>query len=111
MTEVAHGNDAAAIETTAVHDRERDGFVLHTRTRGAEVHAQHQSRRRPKTGLVAARLLADGTDHGVFLFLVPLTDDVQALPGVRVRRLPARMGSPVDHCLTSFDRSSSGARR
>ncbi len=58
----------------------------------------------PKSGVVAARLLADGTDHGVFLFLTPLTDAHRALPGVRVRRLPARMGSPVDHCLTSFDR-------
>ncbi|NEE15252.1 acyl-CoA oxidase, partial [Streptomyces sp. SID7499] len=58
----------------------------------------------PKSGVVAARLLVDGADHGVFLFLVPLTDAHRALPGVRVRRLPTRMGSPVDHCLTSFDR-------
>ncbi|MFD4694373.1 acyl-CoA dehydrogenase [Streptomyces sp. NPDC058463] len=104
-TEVAHGNDAASLETTATYDRERDGFVLHTPNAGAQKFMPNTSPAGgPKTGLVAARLLADGTDHGVHLFLVPLTDDVQALPGVRVRRLPARMGSPVDHCLTSFDR-------
>ncbi len=104
-TEVAHGNDAAAVETTATYDRERDGFVLHTPNSGAQKFMPNTSPAGgPKTGVVAARLLADGTDHGVFLFLAPLTDATSALPGVRVRRLPARMGSPVDHCLTSFDR-------
>lgn len=103
-TEVAHGNDAAAVETTATYDRARDGFVLHTPHAGAQKFMPNTSPAGgSKTGLVAARLLADGADHGVFLFLVPLTDDTRALPGVRVRRLPARLGSPVDHCLTSFD--------
>ncbi|MFJ8865243.1 acyl-CoA dehydrogenase [Streptomyces sp. NPDC102473] len=104
-TEVAHGNNAAAMETTATYDRERDGFVLHTPNAGAQKFMPNTSPAGgAKSGLVAARLVADGGDHGVRLFLVPLTDDTQALPGIRVRRLPARMGSPVDHCLTSFDR-------
>ncbi|MFF1648032.1 acyl-CoA dehydrogenase [Streptomyces sp. NPDC058240] len=103
-TEVAHGNDAAAVETTAEYDRERDGFVLRTPHAGAQKFMPNTSPAGgPKTGLVAARLLVDGADQGVFLFLVPLTDGVQALPGVRIRRLPTRTGSPVDHCLTSFD--------
>ncbi|MEV6162675.1 acyl-CoA dehydrogenase [Streptomyces sp. NPDC052052] len=103
-TEVAHGNDAAAVETTASYDRERDGFVLHTPHAGAQKFMPNTSPAGgPKTGLVAARLLVDGTDQGVFLFLVPLTDAERALPGVRVRRLSARLGSPVDHSVTSFD--------
>ncbi|MEV5293718.1 acyl-CoA dehydrogenase [Streptomyces sp. NPDC053741] len=103
-TEVAHGNNAAAMETTATYDRERDGFVLHTPNAGAQKFMPNTSPAGgAKSGLVAARLVADGADHGVRLFLVPLTDDAEALPGVRVRLLPARMGSPVDHCLTSFD--------
>ncbi|WP_241778518.1 acyl-CoA oxidase, partial [Streptomyces sp. AcH 505] len=103
-TEVAHGNDAAAVETTATYDRERAGFVLHTPHAGAQKFMPNTSPAGgPKSGVVAARLLVDGTDHGVFLFLTPLTDAVRALPGVRVRRLPPRIGSPVDHCLTSFD--------
>ncbi|MET7860648.1 acyl-CoA dehydrogenase [Streptomyces sp. NPDC005318] len=104
-TEVAHGNDAVAVETTATYDRARDGFVLHTPHCGAQKFMPNTSPAGgPKTGLVAARLLADGADHGVFLFLVPLTDEARPLPGVRVRRLPPRLGSPVDHCLTAFDR-------
>ncbi|WP_335933160.1 acyl-CoA dehydrogenase family protein [Streptomyces sp. PTD5-9] len=104
-TEVAHGNDAAAIETTARYEPARDGFVLDTPHAGAQKFMPNTSPAGgPKSGLVAARLLADDADHGVFLFLVPLTDAGRALPGVRIRRLPARMGSPVDHSLTSFDR-------
>ncbi|MYY05680.1 MULTISPECIES: acyl-CoA dehydrogenase [unclassified Streptomyces] len=103
-TEVDHGNDAAAIETTATYDPVRDGFVVHTPHCGAQKFMPNTGPAGgPKSGLVAARLIADGTDHGVFLLLVPLTDAARPLPGVRVRRLPARMGSPVDHCLTSFD--------
>ncbi|WP_413252910.1 acyl-CoA dehydrogenase [Streptomyces brevispora] len=103
-TEVAHGNDAAAVETTATYDPARDGFVLHTPHLGAQKFMPNTSRAGgPKTGLVAARLIVGEADHGVFLLLVPLTDSFRALPGVRIRRLPARMGSPVDHCLTSFD--------
>ncbi|MEU9459502.1 acyl-CoA dehydrogenase [Streptomyces sp. NPDC048312] len=104
-TEVAHGNDAAAVETTAEYDRERDGFVLCTPHAGAQKFMPNTGPAGgPKTGLVAARLLVDGADQGVFLFLVPLTDEGQPLPGVHIRRLPTRTGSPVDHCLTSFDR-------
>lgn len=104
VTEVAHGNDAAAMETTATYDRATDTFVLHTPGPGAQKFMPNTSPvGGPKTGVVAARLVVDGTDEGVFLFLVPLTDADRTLPGIRVRRLPARMGSPLDHSLTSFD--------
>ncbi|MFE3828903.1 acyl-CoA dehydrogenase [Streptomyces sp. NPDC059092] len=104
-TEVAHGNDAVALETTATYDRVRDGFVLHTPHAGAQKFMPNTSTTGgAKSGVVAARLLVDGTDHGVFLFLAPLTDGSRTLPGVRVRLLPERYGSPLDHCVTSFDR-------
>ncbi|OKI41316.1 acyl-CoA oxidase [Streptomyces sp. TSRI0281] len=104
LTEVAHGNDAAAVETTAVYDRGTDSFVLRTPSAGAQKFMPNTS---PvggaKTGLVGARLIVDGADQGVFLFVVPLTDAAGVLPGVGVRRLPARLGSPLDHSLTWFD--------
>ncbi|MFE3739977.1 acyl-CoA dehydrogenase [Streptomyces sp. NPDC059134] len=104
-TEVAHGNDAVALETTATYDRARDGFVLHTPHAGAQKFMPNTSTTGgAKSGVVAARLLVDGADHGVFLFLAPLTDGARPLPGVRVRLLPERFGSPLDHCVTSFDR-------
>ncbi|MFI7406879.1 acyl-CoA dehydrogenase [Streptomyces sp. NPDC049541] len=103
-TELDHGNDAAALQTTCQLDRETDEFVLHTPTVGASKFMPNTSSiGGPKSAVVAARLLVDGRDEGVFLFLTPLHDETGPRPGVRIRPLPERVGSPVDHCLTSFD--------
>jgi acyl-CoA oxidase len=104
-TELGHGNDAAALETVADYDRTDATFVLHTPGPSAQKFMPNTSPAGgPKSALVAARLRVDGRDHGIFLFLTPLSDDAGPLPGVTVRPLPLRPGSPVDHCLTSFDR-------
>ncbi|MEU3959108.1 acyl-CoA dehydrogenase [Streptomyces buecherae] len=103
-TELAHGNDAAALETVATYDPAQRTFTLHTPHSGARKFMPNTgSVGGAKSGLVAARLLVEGQDQGVFLFLVPLTDAAGPLPGVTVQPLPLRPGSPVDHCLTSFD--------
>ncbi|MFD9906057.1 acyl-CoA dehydrogenase [Streptomyces sp. NPDC059063] len=103
-TELEHGNDAALLETTATFDRASGGFVLHTPNPGAQKFMPNTSTTGgPKSALVAARLLTDGQDRGVFLFLTPLSDEFGHLPGIRVRRLPARPGTPVDHCVTAFE--------
>ncbi|MFC8453279.1 acyl-CoA dehydrogenase [Kitasatospora sp. NPDC057223] len=103
-TELGHGNDATALETTAVYDRADRTFTLHTPNAGAQKFMPNTGPAGgPKSAVVAARLLIDDRDHGIFLFLTPLTDQAGPLPGVTVRALPQRPGSPVDHCLTSFD--------
>ncbi|MFH8467710.1 acyl-CoA dehydrogenase [Streptomyces sp. NPDC017991] len=103
-TELEHGNDVASMETTAVFDRATGGFRLTTPTEGAQKFMPNTSLTGgPKTAVVAARLLVDGADRGTFLFLTPLSDESGHLPGVRVRPLPQRTGTPVDHCLTAFD--------
>ncbi|MFF5499788.1 acyl-CoA dehydrogenase [Streptomyces aquilus] len=104
-TEMDYGNDAAALRTTCELDRTTNEFVLHTPTPGAGKFMPNTSLiGGPKSGVVAARLLVDGQDQGVFLFLTPLTDENGPRPGVSIRPLPERVGSPVDHCLTTFDR-------
>jgi acyl-CoA oxidase len=103
-TELDHGNDSAALETTAELDPDTGGFILHTPHAGAQKFMPNTSTTGgPKSAVVAARLIADGQDQGVYLFLTPLSDEHGLLPGVRVRRLPMRPGAPVDHCLTAFD--------
>ncbi|WP_327358758.1 acyl-CoA dehydrogenase family protein [Streptomyces sp. NBC_01304] len=103
-TELDHGNDAAALQTTAELNRETGEFILHTPHPGARKFMPNTSLiGGPKSALVAARLVIDGEDHGVFLFLTPLSDASGHLPGVRVQALPSRSASPVDHCLTTFD--------
>ncbi|MGA5183087.1 acyl-CoA dehydrogenase family protein [Streptomyces pseudogriseolus] len=105
-TEKSHGNDAPQLETTATLDRARGEFVLHTPHDGAAKWMPNTSSLGgPKDAVVAARLIIDDTDHGVFLFLTPLTStDGHHLPGVNVERLPETASSPVDHCATTFHR-------
>ncbi|MFF0745786.1 acyl-CoA dehydrogenase [Streptomyces sp. NPDC004111] len=103
-TELEHGNDASALETVADYDVITNSFVLHTPTAGARKFMPNTSPvGGPKSALVAARLRVGGRDEGVFLFLVPLSDEEGLLPGVCVTPLPYRSGAPVDHCLTSFN--------
>lgn len=104
ITELAHGNDVSALETVAVYDRARAGFLLHTPSIGAQKFMPNTSPvGGPKVAVVAARLLVDASDQGVFLFRVQLTTASECVAGVRVRVLPFRSGPPVDHSLTSFD--------
>lgn len=106
-TELGAGNNATAAQTTATWDPASDTFELHTPHAAAQKFMPNTSPAGGgKNGVVAARLLAGDTDHGVFLFHVPLTDvDGRPLPGVRIRQLPERGGNhPLDHCVTSFDR-------
>ncbi|POX58819.1 acyl-CoA oxidase [Streptomyces sp. Ru62] len=101
-TELDHGNDAAAIETTATW--EAGGFTLNTPTPGAcKWMPNTSSVGGAKTAVVAARLVVDDIDRGVFLFLTPLTDnDGSHYPGIEVQPLPQTASAPVDHCATAF---------
>ncbi|MDI1463239.1 acyl-CoA dehydrogenase [Catellatospora sp. KI3] len=102
-TEAAHGNSAADLETTAVHNPATGGFVLHTPHPGARKFMPNTGPAGgAKTGLVAARLLVDGTDQGVYLFFTPLRDRTAVLPGITVEALPQASTAAVDHSLTTF---------
>ncbi|MER6500031.1 acyl-CoA dehydrogenase [Streptomyces sp. NPDC001455] len=104
-TEAGHGNSAAQLETTATYEPASREFVLHTPHAGARKFMPNTSPTGgPKTAVVAARLMTDGQDRGVFLFLTPLGDENGLpTPGVDIRRLPQTATAPVDHCVTSFD--------
>ncbi|GGW13221.1 hypothetical protein GCM10018980_71330 [Streptomyces capoamus] len=103
-TELDHGNDAASLETTARFDPETSGFILDTPSPGACKWMPNTSGvGGAKNAVVAARLLVGDVDHGVFLFLTPLTDSAgRHYPGVEVQPLPQTASAPVDHCATSF---------
>lgn len=104
ITELGYGNNAAELETTAVHQPGDDTFVLHTPSAGAQKFMPNTGPAGGrKSGLVAARLIVRGQDCGVFLFLVPLRDEHGPLPGIRIRPLSETPGSSVDHAITSFD--------
>lgn len=102
-TELDHGNDAAALETTAHYNPRTNDFTLHTPTPGARKFMPNTSLTGgPKTALVAARLITGTQDHGVYLFLTPLHTHNQPHPGITIQPLPPTNGPTIDHCLTSF---------
>ncbi|MER6385297.1 acyl-CoA dehydrogenase [Streptomyces sp. NPDC001250] len=103
-TELAHGNSAALMETTATYDAAGREFILHTpRPEAAKFMPNTSPIGGPKTALVAARLITGEKDRGVHLYLVPLHDETgQCLPGITVERLPQTTSAPVDHSMTTF---------
>ncbi|MCX4965438.1 acyl-CoA oxidase [Streptomyces sp. NBC_00654] len=104
-TESGHGNSAAQLETTATYDPAARAFTLHTPSAAARKFMPNTSSTGgPKSTVVAARLIVDGKDRGVFLFLAELSDaSGRPMPGVGIRRLPQTATASVDHCATSFD--------
>jgi acyl-CoA oxidase len=93
MNEAGHGNSSFAIRTEARYDPAAGQFILNTPApEAAKYPASVGLDGIPRLGLVSARLLAGGTDHGTALFLVPLRDENGPCPGVTIEpRRPAPM--------------------
>ncbi|WP_102922356.1 acyl-CoA dehydrogenase family protein [Streptomyces noursei] len=105
VTELGAGCNAAELRTTATWDPTTDTFDLHTPDAGARKFMPNTGPiGGPKDGVVAARLQANGSDHGVFLFHLPITDPTgHPHSGIDVHTLPSRSGNnPLDHSLTTF---------
>ncbi|TCD63233.1 hypothetical protein EIP91_005818 [Steccherinum ochraceum] len=104
LTEVGHGLDTHSVETTAtlIHD----GFIIHTPHPNA---AKHMAPTTPipgiaKWGVVFARLIAHGEDHGVHPFNIQITDEHGMCPDITSSRLPVRVGAAnLDFAITSFN--------
>ncbi|MFF1613945.1 acyl-CoA dehydrogenase [Amycolatopsis sp. NPDC058278] len=103
VTEVGRGNSHLGIRTVAEYHPATGGFVLRTPDEAARkfmpnvglVHV-------PKTGVVYARLLAQGRDYGVFPFVTPIRTIDGTPDGVRVVPLPEAPLLPLDYALIEF---------
>jgi acyl-CoA oxidase len=102
---LAFGNNAVALETEAVHDSATGDFVLNTPSPRARKFMPNATPLDglPKIGVVLARLKMSGVDHGVFPFVVRLSDHEGPLRGVHVTALPGKPGLVLDNAITSFD--------
>ncbi|KAI0539434.1 acyl-CoA dehydrogenase/oxidase [Xylaria digitata] len=104
LTEVGRGLDARNLETTAT--LQPDGsFDLHTPSASA---AKAMPPTSPlasvgRVGVVFARLIINGADHGVKTFITYLSDENGLLPGIKSQLLPRRCDAKVlDHSITTF---------
>ncbi|MDS1272355.1 acyl-CoA dehydrogenase family protein [Lipingzhangella sp. LS1_29] len=57
----------------------------------------------PLLTVVAARLIVDGEDEGVFPFVVPLRTEDGTAPGVHILEMPDKGFAPMDNALIRFN--------
>ncbi|OKK14741.1 acyl-CoA oxidase [Streptomyces sp. CB00455] len=103
-TELGYGNNVAALRTEAVYDTATQTFVLNTPDALAQKHMSYSGFHDiPKLAVVLARLKADGKDHGVYPFLVRITDSDGLCEGVHAVPCPEKPVQGLDNGLTWFD--------
>jgi acyl-CoA oxidase len=104
MTEVGHGSNVQALETTAKYDDSTDELVIDSPTESATKTYIGNAARDARMAVVFAELSTTEGHHGVHAVLVPVRDDDgNALPGVEIGDNGAKGGLPgVDNGTFAF---------
>ncbi|SDO71915.1 acyl-CoA dehydrogenase family protein [Lentzea jiangxiensis] len=104
LTELGYGSNVLEMKTEARWDPSLRQFTLHTPDRAAVKFMPNVADGDvPKVAIVAARLIVEGRDEGVFPFLFSLRDHSGTAPGVETHRLPEKGFCPMDNAATRFD--------
>lgn len=105
MSEVGHGSNVAALETTATYLPETCEFEVHTPSESARKDWIGNAAQHAQYATVFANLEVAGEQHGVHALLVPLRDaSGTLLPGVRAGDSGSKMGlNGVDNGRLWFD--------
>jgi acyl-CoA oxidase len=106
QTELGHGSNVAALETTASFNNDTQEWTINTPTVTATKFWPGSLGVMANHAMVFARTLVAGKDHGVQPFLVPIRsmEDHMPLPGVQVGDLGEKLGfSSVDNGFLAFD--------
>jgi acyl-CoA oxidase len=105
MTEIGHGSNVQALETTAIFDPEHDEFIIHSPSLSAGKAYIGNAANDARLAVVFAQLAVGGEQHGVHAFLVPLRgDDGRVLPGIEIEDDGLKMGlNGVDNGRIWFD--------
>ena len=105
MSEVGHGSNVAALETTATYEPATHEFVIHTPSESARKDWIGNAAQHARYATVFANLEVAGERHGVHALLVPIRNDAgETLPGVRTGDSGHKMGlNGVDNGRLWFD--------
>lgn len=105
MTETGHGSNVRDLETRAVYDPTADELVVTTPHDLARKDYIGNAAAHGRLAVVFARLVVDGTDHGVHGVLVPLrAENGAVLPGIRIEDNAAKGGlNGIDNGRIWFD--------
>ncbi|MET7608350.1 acyl-CoA dehydrogenase [Streptomyces avermitilis] len=104
INEYGCGSNVAFLETTATYDHATRCFTLDTPHAHARKFMPNVAAPVPRVTVVAARLVANGRQHGVFLFVLRMRgDDGSPAEGVTITPMPDKPFFPMDNAVISFD--------
>ncbi|TYZ65368.1 hypothetical protein PybrP1_012692, partial [[Pythium] brassicae (nom. inval.)] len=107
QTELGHGSNVRGLETTATFVPETDEFEIHSPTLSSIKWWPGALARTANFGIVYARLILHGKDHGVHNFMVQLRDleTHEPRPGCAMGDIGPKIGfHNVDNGFCKFDR-------
>jgi len=105
QTELGHGTNLMALETTATFDQDTDEFVINTPRISSMKWWPGGLGKSSTHAIVLAQMYIKGKHHGLHPFIVPLRslDDHQPLPGVVVGDIGPKMAiSNIDNGFLIF---------
>ena len=104
MTETGHGSNVQALGTTATYDVATREFVITTPDDASRKDYIGNAAAHADVAVVFAQLEVGGEGRGVHAFVVPVRENGQVLPGVRIEDCGHKMGlNGVDNGRIWFD--------
>ena len=105
MTEIGHGSNVQGLRTTATYDAATDEFVIDTPDPSAVKDFIGNGARDGRLGIVFARLVVGGTDHGIHALIIELRDELgRVTDGITIEDCGEKLGlNGVDNARVSFD--------
>jgi acyl-CoA oxidase len=93
MTEIGHGSNVQALETTAVYDSEKREFIINSPSFSSGKTFIGNAAVDGKVMVVFAQLQVGTASHGVHAFVVPIRDDKgRPLPGITIEDNGQKLG-------------------
>jgi acyl-CoA oxidase len=104
MTETGHGSNVQALGTVATYDSATEEFVITTPDDASRKDYIGNAARHADVAVVFAQLEIEGKSEGVHAFVVPLREDGEVLPGIRIEDCGRKLGlNGVDNGRIWFD--------
>ena len=104
MTETGHGSNVQALGTVATYDAATEEFVITTPDEESRKDYIGNAARHADVAVVFAQLEIEGKSEGVHAFVVPLREDGEVLPGIRIEDCGRKLGlNGVDNGRIWFD--------
>ncbi|XP_046845069.1 peroxisomal acyl-coenzyme A oxidase 1-like isoform X2 [Xenia sp. Carnegie-2017] len=106
QTELGHGTNVRALETTATYNPSTETFILHSPTLMSTKWWPGSIGHTATHVILMARLITTGKDHGIHPFVVQIRslEDHSVLPGIKLGHIGPKMGyATIDNGFLCFN--------